>query len=429
MNKSEIIAALNAPLKADRLKAMGKIADLIKKGEITQTPSEGYVNNHIHTTYSFSPYSPSASVFSAWEAGLDTAGIVDHDSVSGALEFIEAGTIIGMPVTVGVEVRVRVGGTPLFGKKINHPDQMSSAYLAIHGIPHQNIEKASAFLAPLREKRNERNIKMCKKINDVVNDSDLAIDFERDVIPLSMNHDGGSVTERHVLFALTKKITAKYATPEAAVNYMTEKLGMDVSGAVREKILEGEKTPEFYEYDILGALKGGLVERIYVDADEECPHITEFIKVAKELGGISAYAYLGDIISSVTGDKKAQHFEDAYIDELMKTLHELGFNAITYMPSRNTKEQLKTVMDYCDQYGFFQISGEDINSPRQSFICKALSDPAYVHLKTSTYALIGHEFAATDNIDNGMFTEKTVSEIPALDKRIEKYAAIAKNNK
>ena len=429
MNKSEIIARLNAPLKCDRLKAMEEVAALIKKGEITQTPSEGYVNNHIHTTYSFSPYSPTAAVFGAWAEGLDTAGIVDHDSVSGAWEFIEAGAIIGMPVTVGVECRVRVEGTPLFGKRINHPDQESSAYLTIQGIPHQNIEKASAFLAPLREKRNERNIKMCDKINAVVNDPEMAIDFYRDVTPLSMHHDGGSVTERHVLFALTKKITAKYTTPEASVNYMTEKLGMDVSGSVRDKILEGEKTPEFYEYDILGALKGSLVEKIYIDAYEECPHITEFVALAKELGGISAYAYIGDVGQSVTGDKKAQHFEDSYLDELMSTLHEIGFNAVTYMPSRNTKEQLRNVMNYCDKYGFFQVSGEDINSPRQSFICKALSDPSYVHLKTSTYALIGHELAATANIDDGMFTENTIAAMPALDKRIEKYAAIARNNK
>lgn len=421
MNTNEILNALNAPLKTDRTAAMRDVAEMIKRGEIEKTPSEGYVNNHIHTTYSFSPYSPTAAVFCAWKAGLDTAGIMDHDSVAGAREFLEAAEIIGMPVTVGVECRVRVDGTPLYGRRINNPDQISAAYLAIHGIPHQNIEKADEFFSPLRQKRNERNVKICKKINALTNDPDVAIDFEKDVLPLSMNHDGGSVTERHVLFALTKKITSKYQTPEEAVKYMTEKLGMEISGGIRDKILSGLETPQFYEYDILGALKGSLVEKIYIDADEECPHITEFIQLAKDLGAISAYAYLGDVGDSVTGDKKAQHFEDSYLDELMEILHKLGFNAITYMPSRNTKEQLENVINYCNKYQFFQISGEDINSPRQSFICKALSDPSYQHLKISTYALIGHEFAATQNIENGMFTEKTISEIPSLDERISKY--------
>jgi len=38
-----------------------------------------------------------------------------------------------------------------------------------------------------------------------------------------------------------------------------------------------------------------------------------------------------------------------------------------------------------------EISGEDINSPRQSFICKALDDPAFSNLADSTWALIRHE--------------------------------------
>lgn len=427
MNTNEILNALNAPLKKDRIDAVRAIAEMINRGEIKQTLSEGYVNNHIHTTYSFSPYSPSAAVFYAWKAGLDTSGIMDHDSVSGAYEFLEAADIIGMQVTVGVECRVKVDNTALFGRRINNPDQISIAYLAIHGIPHQNIDKADAFFAPLRVKRNERNIKICEKINILTGDNDLLIDFERDVRPLSMSHDGGSVTERHVLYALTKKIIGKYKTPSEAEKYITGGLGVELSGEIRDRIVNGDKTPQFYEYDILGALKGGLVEKIFVDADEECAHISEFIRLAKELGAVSAYAYLGDIEDSVTGDKKSQRFEDSYLDELMEILHELGFNAVTYMPSRNSRDQLMNVMRCCEKYQFFQISGEDINSPRQSFICKALSDPDYQHLKTSTYALIGHEYAATKNACDGMFTEKTIREIPELANRIEKFSLIGRN--
>lgn len=47
-------------------------------------------------------------------------------------------------------------------------------------------------------------------------------------------------------------------------------------------------------------------------------------------GGIAAYAYLGDVGNSVTGDKKAAKFEDDYLDELVGVLLELGFDAITY---------------------------------------------------------------------------------------------------
>ena len=156
-------------------------------------------------------------------------------------------------------------------------------------------------------------------------------------------------------------------------------------------------------------------------------HITDFVKLAKEVGGISAYAYLGDVGESPTGDKAAQKFEDDYIEDLFKALKEFGFNAVTYMPSRNTKEQLLRVMSLCDKYGFFQISGEDINSPRQSFVCSAMQD--YPHLYDATYALIGHESAATENPDDGMFTEKTAEKIPDLGERIKYFANIGRNRR
>ena len=41
-------------------------------------------NNHIHTTYSFSPYSPTAAVYFARMAGLGTCGLMDHYSIAGA---------------------------------------------------------------------------------------------------------------------------------------------------------------------------------------------------------------------------------------------------------------------------------------------------------------------------------------------------------
>jgi isopenicillin N synthase-like dioxygenase len=79
---------------------------------------------------------------------------------------------------------------------------------------------------------------------------------------------------------------------------------------------------------------------------------------------------------------------------------------VTYMPSRNTKEQLIRVRTLCERYGFFQISGEDINSPRQSFVCKAMRDSFFDNLRESTYALINHERQATEDITKAMFYNK-----------------------
>ena len=374
-----------------------KVKAQVEAGQIPAPEDTVYVNNHIHTTYSFSPYSPTDAVYMAWKNGLKTAGIMDHDSVAGAREFLEAAAAIGMPVTCGVECRVDMSGTELKGLRINNPDQKSIAYVTMHGIPRQNIEAVDAFFAPYRERRNARNREMCRNITKLVEPYGLSLDFDVDVLPLSNYSKGGSVTERHILFALTKKIMSRYDTPEKLLAFLTEEMGLSISGKVAAQIAAGRETPDFYAYDILGALKSNMVEKFYIDATDECPKVTDFVEMVHRYGGVAAYAYLGDVGNSVTGDKKAQKFEDDYLDTLVQVIKELGFDAITYMPTRNTPEQLDRLMEICQEHGFFQISGEDINSPRQSFRCKALDDPKFRHLIDATYTLIGYEEMATQD--------------------------------
>ncbi len=367
-------------------------------GEFPAPESTIYVNNHIHTTYSFSPYDPTDAIYMAWQNGLKTAGIMDHDSAAGIREFLAAADVIGMPVTCGVECRVDMSMTKLNGKRINNPDQKSVAYVTMHGIPHQNIEAVDAFFAPYREKRNQRNRKMCQNITELVKPYGLSLDFDTDVLPLSNYAKGGSVTERHILFALTKKITSIYKTPAQVVSFLRDEMKLELSPKIINQIANGEQTPAFYEYDILGALKSNMVEKFYIDATDECPKVADFVEMVHKNGGIAAYAYLGDVGNSVTGDKKTQKFEDDYLDQLIEVIKEYGFDAITYMPTRNTSEQLARLMKICDEHGFFQISGEDINSPRQSFRCKALDDPAFGHLIDATYTLIDYETMASRDL-------------------------------
>ena len=164
------------------------------------------------------------------------------------------------------------------------------------------------------------------------------------------------------------------------------------------------------------------MQKFYIPATSECPDVSDYIDICRSCGAISAYAYLGDVGDSVTGDKKAQKFEDDYLDLLFSELKRLGFNAVTYMPTRNTKAQLERLMRLCDENGFFEISGEDINSPRQSFICPAMDDPMFSHLSDATYALIGHELEATEDLDDGLFSERSVSAEPNIKKRVKERA-------
>ena len=329
------------------------------------------VNNHVHTTYSFSPYSPSAAVYAARAEGLATCGIVDHDSMGGAREFIEAGEIVGIPTTIGVEARVSFRETAFANRRTNNPDQIGNSYMVLHAVPHENIEKVQAYFAPVREKRNARNKAMIARINALYAADGVSIDFNRDVLPLSQSAAGGSVTERHLMLALARQLIAlgKATLP---------------NGASEEETL-------LAEYDLVGTLKKDCIPKVFIDATDECPTLSEFVRFAASVNGILAYAYLGDVTSSVTGDKKAQKFEDDDLDELFETIYGAGIRAVTYMPTRNTQPQLDRLRVLCERYGMLQISGEDINSPRQKFIIDKMQEEQFSNLIENTWRLIQHE--------------------------------------
>jgi hypothetical protein len=417
-----LIENLNNSNVEKRLESLRELSKLVNDGKIPGPERGNDVNNHIHTTYSFSPYSPSKAIWMAYRAGLMTAGIMDHDSISGAMEFIEAGKILGIATTIGVECRADFSKTQLKGRKINNPDQDSIAYVALHGIPHNKIDDVKKFFAPYAGERNKRNSLMVSRLNRHLEPHNIHIDYESEVVPLSKRQEGGSVTERHILFALACALTDKLKKGTSLVDFLKKGLGIDIKPRIEKYLLDTSN--KYYEYDLLGVLKSDLLEKFYVDAAEECPDIRELIDFSNSIGAISAYAYLGDVTDSVTGDKKTQKFEDDYIELLFEVIKELGFNAVTYMPSRNTIKQLKRVKDLCCKYDFFQVSGEDINSPRQPFVCTAMRDREFENLVDSTWALVGHEKAATDDIRHGMFSRETISKFPDLDERIRIYKEI-----
>jgi hypothetical protein len=45
----------------------------------------------------------------------------------------------------------------------------------------------------------------------------------------------------------------------------------------------------------------------------------------------------------------------------------------------------------CERYGMMQISGEDINSPRQKFTIEKMREEQFANLIESTWRLIRHE--------------------------------------
>lgn len=386
-------------------------------GETDFAVLPAYCNNHVHTIYSFSPYSPTEAVFMAKKAGLMTVGIMDHDSVGGAREFLAAGKVAGLGVTVGAELRTDYSNTSVVGKHLNNPDQPSVGYMALHGIPESQIEAAAEFFVPITKARGIRNRKMTENINKLTEKFGIVLDYERDVQGISMHAEGGSVTERHLTCALANAVARKFGQGDGAIKFIDD-MQLPLTDSQRESL----KMPtDDYIYRLIGVFKTDLLRRVYVPATDELVDIREVVQFCENHGIILAYPYLGDVGESVTGDKKTQKFEDEYLDELFSLLDDLGIKAVTYMPARNTPEQISRVQALCREHGFFEISGEDINMPSQSFICKQLEKPEFAHLVDSTYALIGHETLANADIENSI-----VRAPGEIKDKVEKYAAMGR---
>jgi hypothetical protein len=384
------------------------------------------INNHVHSTYSFSPYAPAEIPAKAKAAGLGTVGIMDHDSVSGCTEFLEAAKAVGIAATAGCEIRVNMDGTLVEGRKTNNPDEPNISYIAFHGIPRTQFKAVEKFLLPVHEARIARDRKEVELLNAKLAQLGAPqLDFEKDVMAISEAANGGSITERHILYALSLKLIAAYGKGQKLIDFVEQQMKIPMPGKLKTVLLDLNNP--HYAYDLLGVFKSALVPDFFIlSGKDECINVFDAVKFANDIGAIPAYAYLGDVSESPTGDKKAEKFEDDYLDALVPELKKIGFKAITYMPPRNTKPQLLRLRKLCQANGLMEISGVDINSSRQEFNCPILLEPEFRHLVDAAWALIAHEKLVAENPKLGIFHPENPLSIQSLEKRIEVYSNLGK---
>ncbi|MDH3982369.1 MAG: PHP domain-containing protein, partial [Kiritimatiellaceae bacterium] len=224
-------ADLNAPTIEERLAAVRDLGEERCKHGVRQTEE---VNNHVHSIYSFSPYSPTMVAVKAAEAGLQTVGIMDHDSVSGCAEFLEAAKVVNIASTAGFEMRVNMDGTSVQGRKTNNPDEPNVSYIALHGIPATQFHALEEFLKPMHAARVARDRMEVEKLNVVLAECGApTLDFDADVMAISQAEEGGSITERHILYALALKLIDKFGKGQPLVDFVEEAMEIPLAGKLR----------------------------------------------------------------------------------------------------------------------------------------------------------------------------------------------------
>jgi hypothetical protein len=257
---------------------------------------------------------------------------------------------------------------------------------------------------------------MVNRLNKILKPLELSLDFKLDVLPLSFYSQGGTVTERHILLALAKKIMARFSRGKEVIGFLKNKMKLEFSG--QNLLYMEDKNNNFYIYDLVHVFKTSLLGKVYIGATTECPDVKDIVALADDTGSISAYSYLGDVTDSPTGDHPDQKFEDDYLELLFDVIKELGFKAVTYTPTRNSMAQAKRIYGICKKYDLLQIIGDDINHPRQPLICESLKNKEFHYLVDSALALIGHDKRVEEDLDDGFFSRRTIKKYPDLEERI-----------
>ena len=253
----------------------------------------------------------------------------------------------------------------------------------------------------------------------------MTIDFDRDVLPLSNYAMGGTVTERHLASALACRMLEVVGCGEKLVAFIKNELQLPLSAKVEGYLLDERQSPSPCTTCSAGS-RATSSPGSTSTPPTSCPTVREALDLCeRDRRHLRLRPIWATWATAVTGDKRAQKFEDDYpgrADPLYQA--ELGFRAVTYMPSRNTRAQLdpparavrkaRPVPD--------QRRGHQLPAP-----VLRLRGPARSRLPPTSYeatwALIAHEWRSTESIrHNGLFSEKSIRRWPNLNDRVRAFA-------
>lgn len=112
---------------------------------------EEYIDLHVHSNASDGTLTPTEVVKLAADSGLSAIALTDHDTIDGVEEALAAGLNYGVEVIPGIEISADYKGTDL---------HILGLGVDIHD------EEFRARVAACRDSRDNRNLKMVKKMNE-----------------------------------------------------------------------------------------------------------------------------------------------------------------------------------------------------------------------------------------------------------------------
>lgn len=115
------------------------------------------IDMHVHSTFSDGSYTPEQLVAAAKKRGVSLLALTDHDTTSGVASFLSVCRARGVCGLSGIELSAEAPYT---------------LHILGYRMDPQNAE-LQRRLAEVRDKRNERNVKICQKLRELGCDIDI----------------------------------------------------------------------------------------------------------------------------------------------------------------------------------------------------------------------------------------------------------------
>lgn len=337
-----------------RRDAVRALADDLHAGRAGPHPPRPWVNLHAHSFYSYNAWgwSPSGVVARCRMAGLEAAGLVDFDVLDGVDEFLEAGAMLDLPVSAGIESRVFV---PEFAERvINSPGEPGIAYSMGAAMPSSAPgAEHTAILERLRGIPAERNRRILAAVNAYLDP--VTLDFERDVRPLT---PAGNATERHLCLAYARRAAALMPDDAALRAFWAAKLKTPA-----EK-LDTPEGPALQGRIRAVTMKRGGVGYVQPSGGD-FPTLEEFWRFVREAGGLPTIAWLD---GSTDGERPMVEWFD-----LCASRGAVALNLIlarNYTPGREDEraQLLRDTLAEAERRGWPVMAGTEMNSPENPFV-------------------------------------------------------------
>ncbi|HBK02141.1 MAG TPA: hypothetical protein DDY77_03835 [Clostridiales bacterium] len=365
---SNVVEKLKSPSSRKRLKAVKKLKKEAepKKRQIASGES---VNLQIHTTYSFSPYTPSMAAYMAHKFSLTVAGITDDYTLAGAKEFIKACDILGITYSVGMELRGDFGD--------------GYANIALFGVAQKYFKTLEKKTAKLRARQKENVLKTIEAVNKRTEKDGIVVSFEKDVKPLMKRAGCKVFSSKYVYYATAEKIIEKFSAGEETVDYILSE-GLDLTQ--NEVGLLRDVTNPYYAYDLAQIL---LENYRILNVKKNYASPEEIISIGRSVGAICAYEYVLKRRGAPLSDEELIKKHTALVLRLKK----LGFDAISFDPTKFSKEVLDSLLKDLEQNEMLPLHLSRVEFPRRRFDCNRIEGEENEKMINSAFAVVGSEMS------------------------------------